>query len=68
MCGVQLLKYSCLQVTLSLKPLVVEVENFLLPAENAHIISRAQPHMAKSGVQLKDADKGKVGAAFTQHT
>jgi len=51
-------------VTVSLKPLVVEVENFLNPAEAAHIIERAVPHMAKSGVALKDADRGKAAKEF----
>jgi len=51
-------------VTLSLKPLVVEVENFLDGGENGHIIERAKPHMAKSGVALKDADKGKAAKEF----
>jgi len=47
-------------VTLCLKPLVVEVENFLSAGETQHIINAASPHMAKSGVALKDADKGKA--------
>ena len=75
-------------VTLSLRPLVVEVENFLNPEEAGHIVgrakvrakadspspspshphtlahSRAQPHMAKSGVALKDADRGKAAKEF----
>ncbi|KAL1503177.1 hypothetical protein AB1Y20_011235 [Prymnesium parvum] len=51
-------------VTVSLKPLVVSVENFLSPGENEHIIRRAMPHMAKSGVALKDADKGKAAKEF----
>ena len=51
-------------VTLSLTPLVVEVENFLSPDEAAHIVSRAKPHMAKSGVALKDADVGKAAKEF----
>jgi hypothetical protein len=36
---------------------VVSVENFLSSGENEHIIARAKPHMEKSGVALKDADK-----------
>jgi len=51
-------------VTLSLRPLVVEVENFLTNVEAQHIIARAKPHMAKSGVALKDADKGKAAKEF----
>ena len=51
-------------VTLSLTPLVVEVENFLTADEAAHIVSRAEPHMAKSGVALKDADVGKAAKEF----
>ena len=51
-------------VTVSLKPLVVSVENFLSPGENEHIIARARPHMEKSGVALKDADKGKAAKEF----
>jgi hypothetical protein len=45
-------------VTVSLKPLVVEVENFLSAEESKYIIERASPHMEKSGVALKDADIG----------
>ena len=98
-------------VTLSLKPLVVEVKDFLTTAEARarapapipnrhwhtplahamppelhswqaqhtrdesshstarrsqadHIVDRALPHMAKSGVALKDADKGKAAKEF----
>ena len=51
-------------VTVSLKPLVVSVENFLSEGENKHIIARATPHMEKSGVALKDADKGKAAKEF----
>ena len=51
-------------VTLSFKPLVVEVENFLNDAEAAHIVEKASPHMAKSGVALKDADRGKAAKEF----
>lgn len=51
-------------VTLSLRPLVVEVKNFLTPAEATHMIARAKPHMEKSGVALKDADKGKAAKEF----
>ena len=51
-------------VTRSLTPLVVEVENFLNADEAEHIIARAKPHMAKSGVALKDADKGKAAKEF----
>lgn len=51
-------------VTVSLQPLVVEVENFLNLEEAQHIISRAKPYMAKSGVALKDADKGKAAKEF----
>ena len=50
--------------TLSLRPLVVEVENFLNVDEAQHIIARAKPHMAKSGVALKDADIGKAAKEF----
>jgi len=42
----------------------VSVENFLSPGENEHIIARARPHMEKSGVALKDADKGKAAKEF----
>ena len=45
-------------VTVSLKPLVVEVENFLSAEESKYIIECASPHMEKSGVALKDADIG----------
>ena len=40
------------------------MENFLNADEAAHIIARAKPHMAKSGVALKDADKGKAAKEF----
>ena len=50
--------------TLSLRPLVVEVENFLNVEEAQHIIARAKPYMAKSGVALKDADIGKAAKEF----
>lgn len=43
-----------------IRPLVVEIENFLTGEEATHIISRAAPHMKKSGVALKDADRDKV--------
>jgi len=43
---------------------VVEVENFLTDEEAQHIVSRAKPHMAKSGVALKDADMGKAAKEF----
>ena len=45
-------------VTVSLQPLVVEVENFLSAEESKYIIECASPHMEKSGVALKDADIG----------
>lgn len=44
--------------TLSILPLVFEVENFLEERETNHIIDAAAPHLFKSGVQLKDADVG----------
>lgn len=50
--------------TLALKPLVVSVSHFLNSEEAGHIISRAKPHMEKSGVALKDADKGKAAKEF----
>ena len=40
------------------------MENFLNADEAEHIIARAKPHMAKSGVALKDADKGKAAKEF----
>lgn len=51
-------------VTLSMRPLVIEVEDFLSQHEAEHIIARASRHMAKSGVQLKDVDKGKAAKEF----
>ena len=51
-------------VTVSLQPLVVEVENFLNLEEAQHIVERAKPHMAKSGVALKDVDRGKAAKEF----
>lgn len=50
--------------TLSLSPIVLSVEDFLRPHETEHIIGRAAPHLAKSGVALKDADAGKGAAEF----
>jgi len=40
------------------------VKDFLTVAEAEHIVERALPHMAKSGVALKDADKGKAAKEF----
>lgn len=51
-------------ITKALRPLVVSVENFLSGGEAEHIITRARPHIKKSGVALKDADKGKAAKEF----
>lgn len=46
--------------TLSVEPIVLEVDNFLSASEAAHIREAAEPHLKKSGVALKDADRGKA--------
>jgi len=50
--------------TLSLQPIVLSIENFLRPEEAGHIIELAKPHLAKSGVALKDHDIGKEAKEF----
>jgi len=44
--------------TLSLKPKVFEIKNFLKPEESASIVKHSKTRVAKSDVALKDADKG----------
>jgi len=51
-------------VTLSVQPVVLSVDNFLLPDEAEHMVGRAEPHLKKSGVALKDADRGKEAKEF----
>ena len=46
--------------TVSLKPRVFEVLNFLQSDESDAIQQRAAPHVSNSGVSVKDADKGKA--------
>lgn len=50
--------------TLSIVPIVLSIDNFLLPDEADHIIDRASPHLKKSGVALKDVDRGKAAKEF----
>jgi len=46
--------------TVSLKPRVFEVLNFLKSEESDAIQQRAAPHVSNSGVSVKDVDKGKA--------
>jgi hypothetical protein len=41
----------------SLQPKIFEVHNFLKTEESQAIVAAAKPHVAKSTVALKDADK-----------
>lgn len=50
--------------TLSIQPIVLSIEDFLQPDETGHMIQRALPHLAKSGVALKDHDLGKEAKEF----
>jgi len=50
--------------TLSLWPRVLLAEDFLTPAEAELIVSRADGHMHKSGVSLKEADRGKSSSDY----
>jgi len=45
--------------TLSLRPLVFSIDNFLTVDECDYIQNNAAPHMKSSGVSLMDKDKGK---------
>jgi prolyl 4-hydroxylase len=50
--------------TLSIRPLVLSIDNFLREEEIAYVISAASPHMVNSGVSLMDKDKGKAATEF----
>ena len=50
--------------TLALKPLVLEVADFLTPGECDHVINEAAPKMAHSKVALMDKDVGKADQEF----
>lgn len=50
--------------TASLVPVVLEIENFLKPDESRHIIDQVRDTVVKSGVQMKDADRGKEAKQF----
>lgn len=50
--------------TLSLRPLVFSIQNFLEPDECEKIIEVSEPHMAKSEVSLMDKDVGKEAKEF----
>ncbi len=47
--------------TLSLRPLVLSIQNFLDDGECEEIITTAEPLVRASEVKLMDKDKGKVG-------
>mmetsp|Transcript_93405 Transcript_93405/g.250151 ORF Transcript_93405/g.250151 Transcript_93405/m.250151 type:complete len:237 (+) Transcript_93405:455-1165(+) len=49
-------------ITKSLRPLVLEVSNFLTQQECDHIIEKASPHIKKSTVSHMDHDVGKPDA------
>lgn len=51
-------------LTRSLQPLVIEVSSFLDKSECQHIIGKAEPRMAKSGVSHMDHDVGKADATW----
>ena len=50
--------------TLSMKPLVVSVQNFILENECDHIQKTAEPQMMYSEVSLMDKDKGRSASDF----
>lgn len=50
--------------TLSLRPLVFSIENFLSDEECAYIRLHAEPFMAQSGVSLMDKDRGKAATEW----
>mmetsp|Transcript_23902 Transcript_23902/g.35079 ORF Transcript_23902/g.35079 Transcript_23902/m.35079 type:complete len:585 (+) Transcript_23902:94-1848(+) len=50
--------------TLSVRPLVFGIDNFLKPEEVEYIVSNAAPHMQDSPVSLMDKDKGKKATEF----
>lgn len=54
--------------TISLRPLVFEIENFLKPEECDHIIDLAKPHMGASIVNRMDGDEGKSAATWRTST
>ncbi len=54
--------------TMSLRPLVFEVDNFLSPAECDHIIALAEPHMGQSVVNRMDGDEGKDDTTWRTST
>jgi prolyl 4-hydroxylase len=54
--------------TMSLRPLVFEVDNFLSPKECDHIIGLAKPHMAASVVSHMDGDEGKSDTTWRTST
>lgn len=50
--------------TISQKPSVFEIENFLKSRESEYIVQKVNGQVFKSGVQLKDADKGRTAKEF----
>jgi len=54
--------------TMSLRPLVFEVDNFLSPKECDHIIGLAKPYMAASVVSHMDGDEGKSDTTWRTST
>eukprot|EP00946_MAST-07B_sp_MAST-7B-sp1_P003730 g3730.t1 len=54
--------------TISLRPLVFEIDNFLKPEECDHIIKLAEPHMGASVVNRMDGDEGKSDTTWRTST
>ncbi len=54
--------------TVSLRPLVFEIDNFLKPEECDHIIDLAKPHMGASIVNRMDGDEGKSDTTWRTST
>lgn len=50
--------------TLSTKPLIFEIHNFLTDVEIGHIINTAKPHMAKSQVSKMNGDENKATSTW----
>ena len=55
-------------VTMSLRPLVFEVHNFLSDGECEHIIGLAKPYMGQSVVNRMDGDEGKSDTTWRTST
>jgi len=59
---------SAVLETVSLRPLVFEVRNFLTESECQHIISKAAPKLENSGVAHMDKDVGKPATEWRTST